>query len=173
MQCYVIELVLLYVLKGCSVFETLGNTHPSTQCHIPEDFSPQQHNWGNLKSCILYILGFLVSFLFLTLAFFRILFHWLKSRLQTVRIALRYWVVTGITQRYWTALPVTVLTFPNVALSLIFPWPHVNDKSWSRHLHQCWIAMALDHCRIHRARNLYWMMPAHLPNLHSQEGKRT
>jgi len=62
-----------------------------------------------------------VSFQFLTPAFFRILFHWLKSRLQTVRIALRHWVVTVITQRYWTALPVMVVTFPNVALSLTFP----------------------------------------------------
>jgi hypothetical protein len=46
MQCYVSQRVLLYVLNGCSVFETSGNTHQLLQCHIPED-------WNLLFRCVL------------------------------------------------------------------------------------------------------------------------
>jgi len=27
-------------------FEMLGTTHPTTQCHIPEDLKPWKHSWG-------------------------------------------------------------------------------------------------------------------------------
>jgi len=60
-----------FILNALHMSEMSGSTNLATQCHLPEGLSPQQHNWGNLKSCILYILGFLVSFLFLTPAFFQ------------------------------------------------------------------------------------------------------